>query len=631
MRRHFQRINKKEASGETSEVLEASEVFSGFKLPGSDAMPADTISTPPQKPFEVASVAPAPQPRLWPAIVLVALYWTSRYMVYRQDMLYFYRFLYGMASAALLALAFLIWWWASRRIRLVDKVYGFVIVCVGFFIAGKLCHPSFGWFGLMTGGLPIVLTAATAWMALMLVCQPTGLAWNRLGILVVIALAWGYFTLIRIDGVNTELQADIRWRWQPSEEELFLSHRPAADVDRAPSVDGWSPVLTAGDWPEFRGPDRQGLIRGDTFAPDWTSQPPRQVWRQRVGPAWSSVIVVGNRLFTQEQRGEQECVVCYDAASGHLIWIHEDHARFTESVSGAGPRGTPTYAAGRVYTLGATGLLNCLDGVTGHRLWSHDIEAEVNAKPPMWGLSGSPLVADGRAIVFAGGDSDRNLLAYRADTGELLWTAPAGADSYSSPQLVTLAGRPQILMLSDHGLSAVDPATGALLWKHGPVWKGAPRAIQAHVVGDKELIVGSLEGAKVARIEVTPDGDAWKVSQLWSSTGLQPEYNDFVLHQGFAYGFDTARFSCIDLATGQRRWKGPRFGRGQVMLLPDSGLLLVLTEQGEAIVMAANPEQPEERGRFQALSGKTWNHPVIAHGRLYVRNAEELACYELPK
>src|SRR5262249_29600164 len=182
---------------------------------------------------------------------------------------------------------------------------------------------------------------------------------------------------------------------------------------------------------------------GITIATDWDTIPPRLLWRQRVGPAWSSVIVVDGRLYTQEQRGEQEAVVCYEAQTGRELWAHGDAARFWESVSGAGPRATPTFADGRIYALGGTGILNCLDAATGERHWSHDIAADAGTRPPQWGFSGSPLVTDGLVIVFAGGDGDKNLLAYRADTGKPAWAAPARGTSYSSPQLVTLAGQRQ--------------------------------------------------------------------------------------------------------------------------------------------------------------------------------------------
>jgi outer membrane protein assembly factor BamB len=567
--------------------------------------------------------------RLWPVLALVALFWALQIVVAGLNKSYFFGFLFSMAASALLILVSFAWWWTNRRIRLPDRLYGFVLIVGAGVIVTPLCHPSIGVFGVLTTGLPVVLTVWSLWM--LLVARTSG-AWYRLGSLAVVCVTWGFFTLIRIEGVNGELQADMRWRWSPTAEDRFLAEkaRTASEGTESPTSPAaeWAPSLTPGDWTEFRGPQRDGVIRGVTIATDWDTNPPRLLWRQPVGPAWSSVIVVGDRLFTQEQRGERETVVCYDAATGKELWAHGDAVRFWETVSGAGPRATPTFAGGRIYTLGAKGLLNCLDAATGKQHWSCDITKVAGAKVPLWGMSGSPLVVDGLVIVFAGGDGDQTLLAYRVESGELAWTAPAGSSSYSSPQLTTIAGKPQCLFLSDRGLTAVEPQTGTVLWQHGPAMPGAPRTVQPHLLGDQQL-VGTLAGSGVALIEVTPDGADWKAVQRWESTQVKLEFPDFVVHDGHAYCFDLGIFCCLDLATGKRTWKGGRYGRGQVMLLADQPALLVLSETGEAILVPANPKQHEELGRFQALTGKTWNHPVIAHGRLYVRNAEEMACYEL--
>jgi outer membrane protein assembly factor BamB len=567
--------------------------------------------------------------RLWPGVAIVGLYWILFIIVGRVDKQYFVGFLYGMGSAAVLVLAYFGWWWASRRIRLADRLFGFLLILGGGIAALPLCHPSVGWIGLLMTGLPVVLTVWTLWM---FVVRKTGPSRHWLGSVVVVALTWGFFTLIRIEGLNSDLQADTRWRWASSAEDQFLASRASAaqkgEESGQSALGSWAPSLTPNDWTGFRGPDREGVLHGVTIATDWNARPPRLLWRQRVGPAWSSVTIIGDRLFTQEQRGSQETVVCYEASSGKEIWVHEDKARFWETVSGAGPRATPTFADGRIYTLGGTGLLNSLDAGSGLAQWSRDTAAEAGAKVPMWGFSGSPLVIDGKVVVFTGGEA--SLRAYGADSGEQVWSAEAGPGSYSSPQLATIAGQPQILILSESGLSSFDPANGAKLWEHGLAMPGAPRTLQPHRVGESLLAGGTVEGNGVALIDVSRAGGTWQVVERWQSTQLKPEFPDFVVHEGYAYGFDVNIFACIDLATGKRCWKAGRYGRGQVILLADQGVLLVISETGEAVLLAANPKEQQELGRFQAVNGKTWNHPVIAHGRLYVRNAEEIACYELP-
>jgi outer membrane protein assembly factor BamB len=587
----------------------------------------------PAAPKELSSPRPAAWPRLWPPLLFVALYWAGRIAVDRVEKPYFYGFLYTMASAALLALVFFGWWWTRRSVRLFDRLLGFLCVVVGGLIVAPFCHSSVFGFGLMFGGLPVALTVWTLWMV---VAKLFSFSLNGAGALAVVWLAWSSFTLIRVDGLDADLRADYRWRWAPTAEDLFRAELAARANEASPPADTRPLSAGPGDWVAFRGPARDGVIRGVTITADWSTNPPRQLWRQRVGPAWSSVLVVGDRLFTQEQRDDKETVVCYDARTGKQRWLHEDTARFEESVSGAGPRATPTFADGRLFTLGATGLLNCLDAATGKPHWpARDITKDAGATPPRWGLSGSPLVVDGLVIVYAGGGAGKDLLAYRVRTGELAWGAPVGQDSYSSPQLTLIDGKRQVLFLTDRGLKAVEPATGELLWEHGLSMPGAPRTVQAHALSPTQLVVGTLAGPGVARIDVARYGGSWKTTERWATTDLKPEFPDFVVHAGHAYGLDSGTFCCIELESGTRRWRGGRYGRGQVMLLADQPALLVLTEKGEAVLLAANPERREELGRFRALGGsarlkgKTWNHPVIAHGRLYVRNAEEMACYDL--
>jgi outer membrane protein assembly factor BamB len=230
-------------------------------------------------------------------------------------------------------------------------------------------------------------------------------------------------------------------------------------------------------------------------------------------------------------------------------------------------------------------------------------------------------------VAFAGGPEDHGLLAYRAKTGEPAWRVATGKDSYSSPQLVSLDGTRQVLFASDRGLIGIEPSSGALLWEH-PLSTGQTLpVIQSHVVGDREIVVPSADGLSL--IEVRHQDGAWSAERRWSSRALRPSFNDVVIHNGAIYGFDEGIFCCVDLQTGERRWKGNRYGHGQVLLLADQSVLLVIAEKGAAILVAANPDEPQELGRFQAIEGKTWNHPAMAQGRLYARNAAEMACYQL--
>jgi outer membrane protein assembly factor BamB len=572
--------------------------------------------------------APSPgRPRVWPAVALVGLYWAFFFASPLLGLTMFPGFLARMAAGLLLALAFSLWWSFNRGIPRRDRLVGFAGVVLGGVAAALLSDRTVPAMILVLMGLPLAFTAWAVWLV---VARRFSARTRLRGVLAALALVWGAFLVIRMQGLGGEGRPEVYWRWSPTPEDLYLQKRAA---------EGWNVVklettLTPrhGDWPGFRGPQRDGVVRGVRIATDWSATPPTPAWKRLIGPAWSSVVIVGDRLFTQEQVGEFEAVVCLDAATGREVWSHQDRARWHDGQADAGPRATPTFADGRLYALGATGILNCLDAVTGERKWSRNLATDAGAKAPVWGFGSSPLVVNDLVIVFAGGEGGKSLLAYNARTGgSPVWTAPAGSFSYSSPQLAWLEGKPQVLFLGDRGLTAFDPATGSVLWEHripsgGP---GLPRTIQPHRVGDTQFLIGSEADFGTALIDVQRDGGAWTTTQRWAARALKPSFNDFVVSDGSVYGFDGAIFCCLDLKSGKRRWKDGRYGHGQVLLLAEQRLLLVVTEQGEAVLLAANPERHEELGRFQAVEGKTWNHPVIAHGRLYVRNAREIACYEL--
>jgi outer membrane protein assembly factor BamB len=375
-------------------------------------------------------------------------------------------------------------------------------------------------------------------------------------------------------------------------------------------------------WPGFRGPSRDGVVRGVTIHTDWAAAPPVEMWRRPIGPGWSSFAVLGDLIYTQEQRGPDEIVSAYNLRTGQPVWRHHDKLRFWESNGGAGPRATPTVSDGRVFTLGATGMLNALDAQTGARLWAQDAAKDTGAKLPEWGFSGSPLVVDGLVVVAASG----TLIAYDAATGSRRWTGPAGNESYTSPQLATIDGVKQVLLMSGTGLASVALADGKPLWQHD--WKGYP-IVQPALTPDGGILIAANEMSGTRRLNVRHSGDTWTTEERWTSNGLKPWFNDFVVHKGHAFGFDGTILACIDLADGARKWKGGRYGGGQLVLLPDQDALLVISEQGELALVSATPDGFKEIARIPAIEGKTWNHPVIAGSVLLVRNGEQMAAFRL--
>ncbi len=578
-------------------------------------------------PSGISSPTPAGDLRRWPSLrfplICLVLFWLVTIGAGAFDKPYFIGFMLAMASAGLLTLLFLGWWWFNRGLQLWEKLAGFALVCAELYPVGRLADRSVTYFALGMFGIPVIASVIVLWM---LAAKKWQLLPARLGFVICVTLAWSAFLLMRIDGADASLHSKIHWRWTPTQEDQFL----AGTTQRTqPSTTNTSPalVIAASDWVEFRGPQRDGVIVGSTITTNWSANPPSLVWKRPVGPAWSSLLVVGKRIFTQEQRGPSEDVVCYDVGTGEELWVHGDTARFDEAVSGPGPRATPTLRNGRLYTVGGTGLFNCLDAASGRPIWKHDLKADSGTKVPTWAFSGSPLVTSNLVIVYAGGEAGKGLLAYNISSSDLVWTAAAGASSYSSPQLTSLGGVVQCLMLHDGGLTAVDPNTGTKLWETGLAMKGAPRCGQPRLVDGNKLLVAALGGLGSSLIEITTNGGQWTIANKWDSKELKPEFPDFVISDSHAFGFDIGVFCCLNLADGKRSWKEGRYGRGEVMLLRDQRLLLISSESGELVLLAADPAAHTELGRFQALQGKTWNHPVVCGDRIYLRNAQEMACY----
>ncbi len=533
-----------------------------------------------------------------------------------------------MAAHVLLIVAFLVWWFASRRVRLADRLGALAVVVVGGVVAGLFRDPTLSPLALAMLGVPCVLTVWAAWALVARDASPTV---QHAGFCFVILLTWSYFTLLRLDGIDGRQHSMLAWRWQPSAEQLFLAQQTKQETgehesERAADLPQTQTLAPApGDWSEFRGPNRDGIVFDCRIHDDWQHKPPKLIWRQRIGPGWSTFSIAAERLFTQEQRGEFEAVVCYDAATGAELWVQQDQVRFFEGLSGAGPRATPTFAAGRVYALGARGNLHCLDAVNGKQFWSRDVAADAEAEVPIWGYSSSPLVVDGLVMVYAGGKL--GLVAYHAESGERAWNAACGANSYSSPQRAILCGEEQIVMSSDQTLIAVTPNSGKLLWEFSMGNSVTMPEIQPHVAGDTQLLIQAGTGLKL--LELSHDDGKWSVNAAWKSQALRSSFNDLMVFSGAAYGFDEGIFGCLDLKTGKRRWKRGRYSHGQAILLAEQQLLVVLSEGGEAVLVAADPDQFRELGRFQAIEGKCWNYPLVADGRLYVRNGEEAACYAI--
>jgi outer membrane protein assembly factor BamB len=608
--------------------------------------------------------APRKPLRLWPGVIAVALQWLTILVV---------PFLVpGGGAIAMLAgvaggLAVLVWWLFFSRALWSERVGAIVLMVVAMAATSLVVHPSISNAGmgmmLYIYSIPVLGLALVAWAV---ASRRFSSGPRRASMVAAILLACGVFTLLRTGGISGEGESDLHWRWTKTPEERLLAQaaderlpvppdpargEPAAPAPAAaatpekPSVsksaDGPTTPAPAGadktpdpaaedaDWPGFRGPRRDGIIRGVRIETDWTRKPPVELWRRPIGPGWSSFAVHGDLVYTQEQRGEEEVVSCYRLTTGEPVWRHRDAVRFYESNGGPGPRATPTLHNGRVYTMGATGIVNALDAGNGAVMWSRNAASDTGKEVPDWGVASSPVVIDDLVIVAVAGQ----LAAYDIGTGKRRWLGETGGGGYSSPHLVTIDGVPQILLIRGSRTISVAPSDGKLLWDH--TWERAGAIIQPALIGERDVLIGlgdamGMGGLGMRRLAVAQGPGGWTVEERWTSRGLKPYFNDFVVHKGHAFGFDGSILACIDLENGERKWKGGRFGHGQLVLLADQDMLLVLSEDGELALVQAASDKFTEVARLPAIEGKTWNHPVLVGDVLLVRNGEEMAGFRLP-
>jgi outer membrane protein assembly factor BamB len=601
--------------------------------------------------IDLVPVAPARPLRLWPGVAIAVLLLLAKLVM---PAIAPQATPLSVVAGPLLTLMIAIWWLFLSRAPWKERLGALILIAVAMAVAFPFLHVSIrtGMMGYMFAvyASPVMALVLVAWaVAARRLPNPARLV----ALIVVVLLAAGAWMLVRTEGFSGYIDHDFALRWTSTPEERLLAQAndepppPAATPVSAPATDkatattapsapasppavaapaAAAPVAAkltpAAEWPGFRGPARDGVVRGVTIDTDWTQSPPVELWRRAIGPGWSSFAVHGDLLYTQEQRGNDEMVSAYVAATGRPVWRHHDAARFWESNGGPGPRATPTVSNGRVYALGATGILNALDAQSGAVAWSRNAANDTGAKIPDWGFSGSPLVTGGLVIVATGGV----MAAYDASSGERRWIGPEGADGYTSPHLMTIDGIAQVVHMSGTGLIGVTPADGKLLWRHE--WTGYP-IVQPAQTSDGGILIVANESSGTRRVAVAHGAGGWTAEERWTSNGLKPWFNDFVIHKGYAFGFDGSILACIDLADGKRKWKGGRYGAGQLVLLPDVDVLLVLSEEGELALVGATPDQFREIARAPAITGKTWNHPVVAGNLLFVRNGEEMAAFRL--
>lgn len=476
----------------------------------------------------------------------------------------------------------------------------------------------------LTAGIPIL--AGTLILIWFLLTKRFSGRTRLTGLAVVILLGLAWKAAVRVDGtVDGTGMPNLVWKWS-------VSQRPglkSATAETSSSLSNDPRLSQVTDVPQFFGPARNGFVPAVQLDEDWKTNPPTELWRQSIGAGWSAFAVVSGRAYTQEQRGEEELVTCYELLTGKLLWAHADKTRFFQWQGGEGPRATPTIHEGLVHTYGATGLLNCLDASTGKSLWQRSVLSENRLANIEWGVSASPLIVDDEVIVTGGNPRGPVLFAYNRKTGAPIWKSGDDQANYSSPILATLAGKHLILCNNVRALTAYDPADGAIILDHA--WGGEkfPKASQPVVISEDRVFIsaGYGMGCQLLEVKAKPDGKL-STTEIWSGMKMKTQFNSPALLKGHLYGLDDGRLACIDIATGDRLWKEGRFASGQSLLAGNR--IIVQNESGPVHLCAAKPDGFTELAKLNALSSKTWNHPVLAGRFLLVRNDREAVCYELP-
>jgi outer membrane protein assembly factor BamB len=495
-------------------------------------------------------------------------------------------------------------------------------------------HESVPWYRSLAGVIGASLILPPLGIVLLWMRRGTATATKILATVGIVALGAGYVYLYwqwsgkaEKDAHYAALEANRAEQASqppPSNQPAPNTAQPGAAPTGSPGATNEAAHAVRNYWTNFRGPQRDGRYEEMEVLTAWPAQGPPLLWKQPVGIGYASFVVADGRAYTIEQRRGKETASAYDVNTGREVWTQSWNAEYKDS-TGDGPRSTPTWDDGRIYALGATGELRCLDAKTGAVIWGKNILTENQASNLPWAMAASPLVVDDKVILLPGGTSNNSVVAYNKMTGAPVWKSQSDRQAYVSPMLVTLAGRRQVLVVSASRVFGLEPGNGSLLWSYSWGTDMGINVSQPIIVDNNRFFISSGYGKGAALVEVS--GSAART--VWENVSMKNKFNSSVLHQGFVYGLDEGILTCVDVNTGERKWKGGRYGYGQVILA--SGHLIISSDTGDLVLVRATPDAHSEVARFSALQGQTWNYPAIAGGRLLVRNSTQMAAYNIAR
>ncbi len=388
-----------------------------------------------------------------------------------------------------------------------------------------------------------------------------------------------------------------------------------------------APVLLAGaDWPQWRGPNQDGISRETDLAQSWPQGGPKVLWRLPLAGGFSSVVVAGNVACTIHGTEEGEFVVAVGCEEGSVLWKTRIGNLFVDEEYGSGPRATPTIADGRVYAMGGSGALACLDVKTGQQLWGFNLVEKFGTENAEFGASASPVIAGDKLIVVAGKSQGKSLVCLDKNTGEAVWTALDDKAGYATPVVFDVGGTPVLAVFTAKALVAVRLEDGRELWRH-PWETTMDQNVATPVCQDGKVFVSSRNSTGSTLFQFSFDAGTLKAEPLWESRDMKNYLSTCVLVDGYLYGFNATRLTCLDLQSGEARWRQSGFNKGS--LIAADKRLIILGERGELALAEATPEEYRELSKIQLFDCITWIVPALADGRLYVRSDAELVCLDL--
>ncbi len=381
---------------------------------------------------------------------------------------------------------------------------------------------------------------------------------------------------------------------------------------------------TNGEWPQWRGASRDGISKETGLLKQWPEAGPPLAWKASgAGSGYSSFSISKGRLYTMGSRGDREFVIAFDVATGKEVWA-TPHGKTFDNDRGGGPRGTPTIDGDRVYALGGSGDLSALDARTGKIVWTQNVLSKFGGANIRWGISESPLVIGDKVLVNAGGRG-ASIVALKKTDGSLIWKSESDEAGYSSALPVQVGGTTQVIFFTGSRVVALDLRDGKLLWEYAAPSNNVAN-IATPVARGNRVWISSDYGTGGGLVEIKADG---KGQEVYFTKEMRNHHATSILIGDHLYGFSSAILTAMRFDTGEVAWKDRSVGKGSLTYA--DGHLYAFSENGVVGLVVAHPEAYLEKGRFRIQQGSlpTWAHPVVAGGRLYIRDQDTIYAFDV--